>query len=105
MFVVQENERQYEESGIDGITQCVLWDNGQGGGASLVRLKAQAYFPTHNHPGWEQALVLNGKLTVGDKVINTGDYIFADKTDSHDATALEDCELFVVTEKGVEIVD
>ncbi|MBL4744079.1 MAG: hypothetical protein JKX87_05525 [Cycloclasticus sp.] len=55
MFVIRPEEMSFVESGIDGISQCTLWDNNTGGGASVVRLSANAYFPSHSHPGWEQA--------------------------------------------------
>lgn len=105
MSMIKTADRTYEASGIEGISQCGLWDNGMGGGTALVRLAANSYFPAHNHPGWEQALMLSGKLKLGDDILEAGDYIFTSAGDIHDATAIEDCELFVVTEKGVEIID
>ena len=105
MFVIKPEEMSFVESGIDGISQCTLWDNNTGGGASVVRLLANAYFPSHSHPGWEQAYVLSGKVTVGDVTVAKGDYLFADTADIHDARAIVDTELLVMTEKGIEMVE
>ncbi len=104
MFLIKSEEIEYTESGIDGISQCSLWDNGSNGGTYLARLKANAYFPSHSHPGWEQAYVLSGKIKVGDVSISKGDYIFAESGDIHDARAITDTELLVFTEKGIELI-
>jgi len=69
MSIIKTGDRTYEASGIEGISQCGLWDNGMGGGTALVRLAANSYFPAHNHPGWEQALMLSGKLRLGDDIL------------------------------------
>lgn len=105
MFVIKSEDNEYVESGIDGISQSSLWDNGTNGGTSLVRLKANAYFPSHSHPGWEQAYVLAGTINVGNVTLNKGDYLFAEPGDIHGARALEDTELLVFTEKGIELLE
>ena len=104
MSVIRSSAMEYVESGIEGISQCELWDNGTNGGTSLVRLQVGAYFPNHNHPGWEQAYVLSGKVAIGEDVVEKGDYLFANVGDIHDAKALEDTEILVFTEKGVELI-
>jgi len=101
--MIKTAERTYEASGIEGISQCGLWDNGMGGGTALVRLAANSYFPAHNHTGWEQALMLCGKLKLDDDILKAGDYNFTAEGDIHDATAIKDCELFDVTNNDDEI--
>ena len=105
MFVTSAEKMDYIESGIEGISLCNLWDNGTGGGTSIVCLSADAYFPKHAHLGWEQAYVLSGEVKLGDVTVKTGDYLFADIGDIHDARAITDSKLLVFTEKGIDILD
>ena len=104
MSIIRSNAMEYVESGIEGISQCELWNNGTNGGTSIVHLLKDAYFPNHSHPGWEQAYVLSGKIVVGKDVAEKGDYLFANTGDIHDAKAMEDTDILVFTEKGVELI-
>ena len=72
------------------------------GGTSYLRLRADAKLPHHKHPGWEQALVLEGTIRIGKTMLHPGDYLFAGAGDVHDAEAFTPTILLVCSEKGVE---
>ncbi len=75
------------------------------GGASLVRLRQGAHFPLHNHPGWEEVLILSGRIVVSGQTLSTGDYFYTEAGEVHDTVAEEDPIAFVSLEKDIEIVE
>ena len=89
----------------DGIEFCGLRQNDTKGGAGLIRLKKGARFPMHNHPGWEEALIVSGVVDIGGNRLVEGDYLFTEAGETHDATAVEDTVFFVSSEKGIEILE
>ena len=89
----------------EGIEFCGLRQNDTNGGTGLVRLKKGARFPTHNHPGWEEALIVSGVVNIGGNRLVEGDYLFTEAGEAHDATAEEDTIFYVSSEKGIEILE
>jgi len=88
-----------------GIEFCGLRQNDTNGGAGLVRLQKGARFPSHNHPGWEEALIISGVVKIGGNRLVEGDYLFTEAGETHDAIAVEDTLFYVSSEKGIEILE
>ena len=105
MFVKKKSKRSWVPMAGDGIEFCGLRQNDTNGGAGLVRLKKGARFPAHNHPGWEEALILVGVVNIGGNRLVEGDYLFTDAGETHDATAEEDTIFYVSSEKGIVILE
>lgn len=70
-------------------------------GAGLVKLMKGARFPTHNHPGWEEALIVSGVVKIGGNRLVEGDYLFTEAGETHDAIPEEDTVFDVSSEKGI----
>jgi quercetin dioxygenase-like cupin family protein len=87
MLVRKKADRSWMPMAGAGIEFCGLRQNGTNGGAGLVRLKKGARFPTHNHPGWEEALIISG-------VVNIGGNRFEEET-----------VFYVSSEQGIEILE
>lgn len=104
MIVRKKSERSWKPMAGKGIDFCGLRQNETNGGAGLVRLKKGAQFPTHNHPGWEEALILSGVVSIGGNRLVEGDYLFTQAGEIHDATAEEDTIFYVSSEMGIEIL-
>ena len=105
MLVRKNTERSWMSMAGEGIEFCGLRQNGTNGGAGLVRLKKGARFPTHDHPGWEEALIISGVVTIGGNRLVEGDYLFTEAGETHDAIAEEDTVFFVSSEKGIKILE
>jgi quercetin dioxygenase-like cupin family protein len=103
MFL-RESERQWQESGYEGIELCMLHVNGEGGGAVLIRARAGARFPAHDHPGGEDAILLEGRVRLGSRQLAPGDYLWSGPGDVHDLEAIEDSLLFANSPLGIKIV-
>jgi len=105
MLVRKNTERSWMSMVGEGIEFCGLRQNNTNGGAGLVRLKKGARFPTHDHPGWEEALIISGVVTIGGNRLVEGDYLFTEAGETHDAIAEEDTVFFVSSEKGIKILE
>ena len=105
MLVRKKSERSWIPMAGEGIEFCGLRENDTNGGAGLVRLRKGARFPTHNHPGWEEVIVISGVVIIGGNRLVAGDYLFTQAGEKHDATAEEETIFFVSSEKGIEIVE
>jgi quercetin dioxygenase-like cupin family protein len=104
LMFVREAERQWKASGFDGIELCTLHVNEEGGGAVLLRVEAGARFPAHDHPGGEDAVLLEGRVRIGARQLRPGDYLWSGSGDVHDLEALEDSVLFASSPRGISIV-
>lgn len=105
MNLLPSNERSYKETGVNGVLLCVLWDNETNGGAALVRMNKGSTFPLHSHPGWEQLFVISGNITIADKNVTKGDYLFTNPGETHSVNANDNSELLIFSEKGIEIIE
>lgn len=105
MLLRKATDRSWNSIGINGVEFCGLRENDTNGGAGLIRLEKGARFPTHNHPGWEEAVILSGAVTIGGHQLEEGDYLFTEAGEVHDAVANERTVFFVSGEKGIEILE
>jgi len=105
MLVRKKNQRSWNPIAGEGIEFCELRQNGTNGGAGLVQLVKGARFPSHDHPGWEEALILCGAVTIGGNRLVEGDYLFTEAGEIHDAVAEEDTIFYVSSEKGIDIIE
>jgi len=105
MLVRRKTERSWMPMAGEGIEFCGLRQNGTNGGAGLVRIKKGARLPTHNHPGWEEALIISGIVNIGGHRLVEGDYLFTESGETHDAVAEKDTVFYVSSEKGIEILE
>lgn len=70
--------KQLEEPGVSGISVKVLRFDPEARRAPTILLKfeAGATYPAHDHPGGEEAFVLEGDVTFGRHRMTAGDYLF-----------------------------
>jgi|RhiMetdeSRZDD1v2_1073273.scaffolds.fasta_scaffold1392738_2 quercetin dioxygenase-like cupin family protein len=98
-------ERQWRATSHAGVEACVLHQNGQGGGAALVRFAAGARFPRHDHPGGEEVYVLEGRCVVGGATLVAGDFLWTPPGEVHDLHAEHATVIYVATPSGVRILE
>ena len=97
--------RRWQATSHAGVEVCVLRQNGQGGGAALVRFAAGARFPRHDHPGGEEVYVLEGRCVVGGATLAAGDFLWTPPGGVHDLRAEAPTVIYVATPSGVRIVE
>ena len=100
------NERRWTLTSQDGVEISVLRAEESGDGAtSLLRLRAQARFPMHDHPGGEELFVVRGEVEVGGMVLSEGDFLWTQAGTAHSLLARTDCVLLVMAPKGIRYVE
>jgi quercetin dioxygenase-like cupin family protein len=87
-----------------GVQFCFLRTHADTGVTALVRLEAGARVPLHEHPGGEETYMISGKLTLGDRTLQAGDYLWTPPGAPHDGVAEEAAELFLVLPGGIKNV-
>ncbi len=59
-------------------------DGGERQGSILFKLGRGATYPRHRHPGGEEILMLKGEMTVGDRKLKSGDYLYSPPGSLHE---------------------
>lgn len=86
--------REFVDAGIPGVRVSTIWGE-NGNGSDFIEFKAGAVFPTHDHEGPEEILMLKGRIRFGDLVLKPGDYLRIGPGELHDAEAIEDSVFFL----------
>jgi quercetin dioxygenase-like cupin family protein len=81
------NEREWQSTETSGLDYSVLRPHEGGGATILLRFAADARGARHMHPGGEEALVIEGDITIGGRRMKTGDYLYTPPGGSHEALA------------------
>lgn len=69
--------------------KLLTYDTHNGTKSFLVRAQAGASMPAHHHHGYEECLVLQGEITLGDLVLRTGDFHGAQSHTQHPSIQTE----------------
>ena len=70
-----------------------------------MRFEPGAKFPAHDHPGGEEVYVVEGSVRIGDKELQTGDYLWTPPGGIHDAQTETGCVLFLSAPEGIKVVE
>ncbi|MCS3467530.1 anti-sigma factor ChrR (cupin superfamily) [Pseudomonas sp. JUb42] len=106
MILDRQAARTWESAGYEGMQISNVWNVGgeHGDGSFFLKFAKGTCFPLHEHNGWEQILMLEGTIRFGDVILNAGDTLLLDTSDSHDAQALTDATFFVAHHGGITLV-
>ncbi|RFU49142.1 cupin domain-containing protein [Paraburkholderia sp. DHOC27] len=103
MLIKRQTETEWIEAGVPGVQNAILWGTKQGDGGHLTRFEANARAPRHSHVGaWEQIYVVQGHLKLGGIDIRTGDTVYSQGDDEHDAVAIEETIVLVTHHGGTQ---
>lgn len=100
MKITKLAERSWTPTGLEGIQSCATWAGENGDGGYFAEFKAGSLFPRHSHQGWEQILVVRGKIRFDGVELEAGDVLQVQKGDLHEALAIADTLLFVAHKGG-----
>ncbi|OGU64536.1 MAG: anti-sigma factor [Stygiobacter sp. RIFOXYC12_FULL_38_8] len=70
----------------------------------LLKFEAGASYPNHNHPGGEEAFVLEGEVRFGPTQLNTGDYLYTPPGGKHSVFSKTGCVILLIVPEEVEIL-
>ena len=96
------------EEGVktDGIYVKVLRYDEQTRRAPVILLKFEpgAVYPLHNHPGGEEAFVLEGEVRFGKDDLKAGDYLYTPPNARHAVFSRNGCVVLLSIPLEVEII-
>jgi quercetin dioxygenase-like cupin family protein len=98
-------DQKWTATDYAGIERNLLRQNDTGGRTSLVRLAKGSRFPTHEHHGSEEVLVIKGCVMISGVKLQENDYLFTEPGERHDVTAIEDSIIYVASQKATPIVE
>ena len=70
----------------------------------LLKFEAGATYPAHNHPGGEEAFVLEGEVKFGNNSLSKGDYLFTPPGGKHAVWSKNGCVMLLNIPEEVEIL-
>ncbi|MDQ3026835.1 MAG: cupin domain-containing protein [Pseudomonadota bacterium] len=95
--------REWKPTEHAGVDRALFRYNDTGGRSSFVRLKKGSRVPTHAHQGTEEVVVISGQVSLGEVVMNEGDYLFTTPGEEHDVVAITDAVIFVSSQKATPL--
>jgi anti-sigma factor ChrR (cupin superfamily) len=104
MILERQIDRQWSAADIPGMRVANVWSD-KADGSYFVRFAEGARFPLHDHNGWEQILMLSGRIRFGEIELSEGDTLLLQQGELHDALALTDATFFVAHRGGITLVD
>lgn len=70
----------------------------------LLKFEAGSSYPYHNHPGGEEAFVLEGEVYFNDHLLDKGDYLFTPPNYKHSVRTDKGCVILFKVPQEVEII-
>ena len=78
---------------------------GENAGTAFLRFEEGAVSAAHRHPAGEDLFVISGRLRVGDRVLDAGDYLYTPAGGVHDAEALTPTVTLISVPEAIEFLD
>ena len=78
---------------------------GTAAGTALLRFAAGGRSPAHRHPGGEELYVVSGRLRVGDRWLEAGDFLHTAPGEVHDAEADVPTTVIVSVPEPIEFLE
>ena len=100
--------RAADASWIDqgsGVELAPLRVVGTAAGTALLRFAAGGRSPAHRHPGGEELYVVSGRLRVGDRWLEAGDFLHTAPGEVHDAEADVPTTVIVSVPEPIEFLE
>ncbi len=105
MYSKLSRQQTYAPTDYPGIERNLLKQNDGGGRTSLVKLAKGSRFPTHEHHGTEEVLVIKGCVIISGVTLRENDFLFTEPGETHDVAALEDSIIYVSSQKPTPIIE
>lgn len=77
---------------------------GDGAGTAFLRFERGAVSSAHRHPGGEELYVISGRLRVGNRTLEAGDFLLTPPGEVHDAEAEEDTVTLISVPEPIEFL-
>lgn len=71
----------------------------------ILKFEKGASYPLHNHPGGEEAFILEGEVYFNELKLVKGDYLFTPKNFKHSVKSETGCQILFIVPEEVEIME
>jgi quercetin dioxygenase-like cupin family protein len=78
---------------------------GEAAGTALLRFAPGGRSPAHRHPGGEDLYVVDGRLRVGDRELEAGDFLYTPPGLAHDAESTDGALVLVTVPEPIEMLE
>ena len=101
-----EKDIKWSKTPFSGVEFCWLSEKAENGRTAILKFEDCAELPLHNHPGWEQIFVLEGRLQINSEIYTPNDFVFIDATTHHSVLALEPSRYITISQmEGVTVIE
>ena len=103
--LIESASAPWKPSKIQGVQYLPLHaDEDERAGSFLLKLNPGTSYPRHRHPAGEEIFVMRGEMTVGDRKLKAGDYLYSPPGSVHDANTTDGCLFMSILPKAIEII-
>lgn len=89
VHIARLEDRQWAPTETAGLDFALMRPNETGGATILLRFEAGVVGAAHTHPAGEELFVVSGDITIGDRRLKAGDYLYTPPDGVHEAVAHE----------------
>jgi predicted ChrR family anti-sigma factor len=105
VFVLRQSQQKWRKTPYEGVEYKILYvDKETKNVTSLLKLQPGAAYPAHRHAAVEQCLVLEGKVRIGQIILECGDFEYADTGTDHAVVQSDNgCVLMLISNQDDEV--
>ena len=105
VFVMRRSQQKWRKTPYEGVEYKILYvDNETKNVTSLLKLQPGAAYPAHHHAGVEQCLVLEGTVRIGQIMLESGDFEYANAGTEHAVVQSDTgCVLMLISNQDDEV--
>ncbi|SBS38501.1 ChrR Cupin-like domain protein [Marinomonas spartinae] len=97
---------KWSKTPFSGVEFCWLSEKTENGRTAILKFDDHAELPLHNHPGWEQIYVLEGRLQINLEIYAENDFVLIEGKTDHSILALEPSKYITISQmEGVKIIE
>jgi quercetin dioxygenase-like cupin family protein len=102
---IESANAAWKRSKIPGVQYLALRsDEAERSGTFLLKLAPKTNYPRHRHPAGEEILVLKGDMTIGERTLKGGDFLFSPPGSVHEASTVGGCLFLTMIPKPIEML-
>jgi predicted ChrR family anti-sigma factor len=105
VFVMRQSQQKWRKTPYEGVEYKILYvDTETRNVTSLLKLQPGAAYPAHRHAGVEQCLVLEGSVRIGQIILESGDFEYANAGTDHAVVQSDSgCVLMLIANQSDEV--
>ncbi|WP_068717375.1 cupin domain-containing protein [Vibrio tritonius] len=105
IIACKREDIRWSKTPFIGVEFCWLSEKNENGRTAILKFDEHAELPLHNHPGWEQIYVIEGRLKINSEIYEKNDFAFIEEQTEHSILALESSKYITISQmEGVNMI-